>query len=114
MKLREACVFVVFIKRVEVNVEGFVVQQFQRFFVKVSVFETIDRKHVRQFRRRLQAHMDVVAEEEFVADRNDIASRTIVLGRDTLLRNQFSRNCAEDVASLVVELLQTSIEFSGM
>ena len=111
VKLRKPGVFVVLVECFEVDFELLVAEQIQWLFVKAAVFETVDRKYVREFGRGLQSHVNVVAEEEFLSDRNDVTSGAVVCCRDSLLRNQFGRNRTEHVAPLVVELLQTGIQF---
>ena len=105
MELGKPSVFVVFVKRMEVDIELFVRKQVERLFVKGAVFKPVERKYVRQLRDGFQAHVDVVPKQEFVTDGHDVPSRTIVLGRDSLLRNQFGWDGTKNRSTFIVQLL---------
>ena len=102
----KACVFVVFIEREKILLEGAVEQQIQRLLMHRTVAELEDAKYVGDLGHRLQAHVDVVAEDKFIFDGNKILSNAVIGGRDPLSRNQLGRNRAKNVAPLFIKLIQ--------
>ncbi len=113
-ELGERGVPVVPIDLFEVPLEPRVGDRIQPLAVKGAVAKLVDREHVRQGGFGLQAQVDVVAEEEAVADRHHVARHAVVVGRNPLGAQQSGLDRAEHLAAGVVQLSQARTEILGL
>ena len=106
----ERCLLVVFVELSEVVQERRVRDQVKRTGVKRLVAKAVDCEDVFQSRLGFQANMDVVAEDQAVADGHNVTWYAVIAGGDSLRGEKFRFNGTEDLPPRFVEVFESTPE----
>ncbi len=91
----------------------FVVQQLQVFGRQGVVSEGVDGEHICRFGFRLQSEVDVVAEQESLADGHHVSRKTVVVGGNPLRTQQSGVDGPEYFSACFVQLIQSGSQFAA-
>lgn len=78
------------------------------------IVKSIHGENITQLRHRLESEMDVVTEDEPIADRHDVLSDAVVGRRDPLRRQELGWDRAKNCPPFLIQLTQAALQCLGV